>query len=67
MVDDEGRTLEAGAEGELLVRGPQVLQGYWQRPEATAEAIDKVPKFVEFKQELPKSDVGKILRRELRA
>ncbi len=39
-VDAEGNDLEDGKEGELLVRGPQILQGYWQRPEATAEAID---------------------------
>lgn len=161
VVDSEGNTLTAGETGELWVRGPQVMQGYWQRPEATAEAIDdegffrtgdiavihddgfiqivdrlkdmilvsgfnvypneienvlythpdviecavvgvkdeksgeavkafivssnkdvqeadvrdfcrkeltayKVPKFVEFRDELPKSNVGKILRRELR-
>ncbi|MEH6606499.1 MAG: AMP-binding protein [Pseudomonadales bacterium] len=41
VVDDQGNTLPAGERGELLVRGPQVMQGYWQRPEATAESIDK--------------------------
>lgn len=161
VVNSEGDALPSGEEGELLVRGPQVMQGYWQRPEATDEAIDaqgwfrtgdiavihpdgfiqivdrlkdmilvsgfnvypneienvlynhpevlecavvgvkdeksgeavkafvilknnnvseaeirefcrqeltgyKVPKFVEFRDELPKSNVGKILRRELR-
>ncbi len=30
-----------GDEAELLVRSPGVMQGYWQRPEATAEAIDE--------------------------
>ena len=39
-VNAAGETLGSGAEGELLVRGPQVLQGYWGRPEATAEALD---------------------------
>ena len=161
VVNSEGDALPSGEEGELLVRGPQIMQGYWQRPEATDEAIDsegwfrtgdiavihpdgfiqivdrlkdmilvsgfnvypneienvlynhpdvlecavvgvkdeksgeavkacvtsknkslseaeirdfcrqeltayKVPKFVEFRDELPKSNVGKILRRELR-
>ncbi|BFM17010.1 long-chain fatty acid--CoA ligase [Maricurvus nonylphenolicus] len=40
VVDVNGKTLESGEEGELLIRGPQVLKGYWQRPEATAEAFD---------------------------
>lgn len=161
IVGSDGLTLPDGEEGELLVRGPQVMHGYWQRPEATDEALDsegwfrtgdiavqqadgfirlcdrlkdmilvsgfnvypnevesvvyshpdvvecaavgvvdeksgeavklyvvssnpeldtqslrsfcrehlagyKVPRFVEFRAELPKSNVGKILRRELR-
>jgi long-chain acyl-CoA synthetase len=28
-----------GQPGELIVRGPQLMQGYWQRPEATAEVL----------------------------
>jgi len=159
--DDDGNILAVGEVGELCVRGPQVMKGYWRRPEATAEILNaegwlhtgdiakmdekgffyivdrkkdmilvsgfnvfpnevedvvashpgvlevgaigvpdekageavkavvvkkdakltekdvrdycrkhltgyKVPKYVEFRDELPKSNVGKILRRELR-
>jgi long-chain acyl-CoA synthetase len=38
-VDDDGKQTPRGEPGELLIRGPQVMQGYWQRPEATAEVI----------------------------
>jgi long-chain acyl-CoA synthetase len=34
-----GCELKIGDEGELLVRGPGVFRGYWNRPEATADAI----------------------------
>jgi long-chain acyl-CoA synthetase len=159
--DDAGSRLPVGEVGELCIKGPQVMAGYWQRPEETAKVIDaegwlhtgdmakmdekgfffivdrkkdmilvsgfnvypnevedvvalmpqvlevaavgvpddksgeavkvvivkkddsltaeqvkafcreqltgyKLPKFVEFRTELPKSNVGKILRRELR-
>lgn len=159
--DDDGKVLEQGEIGELFAKGPQIMKGYWQRPEETSNVIDsqgylatgdigymddqgyffivdrkkdmilvsgfnvfpneveevvamhpkvvevaavgvpnelsgelvkvfvvkndkslteqdlithcrqhltgyKVPKLVEFREELPKSNVGKILRRELR-
>ena len=161
LMDGSGKVVTDGEEGELWVRGPQVMMGYWERPDATDEAIDaegffktgdvavklddgfykivdrikdmilvsgfnvypneienvitshndvlecavvgvkdkdsgeavkafivcknsepteaelrefcrqeltayKVPKFIEFRDDLPKSNVGKILRRELR-
>ncbi|WP_314139958.1 long-chain-fatty-acid--CoA ligase FadD [Buttiauxella noackiae] len=160
LIDDEGDEVPPGEPGELCVKGPQVMLGYWQRPDATDEILQdgwlrtgdiavmddegfmrivdrkkdmilvsgfnvypneiedvvmqhsgvlevaavgvpsgasgeavkifvvkkdaslteealivfcrrhltgyKVPKLVEFREELPKSNVGKILRRELR-
>ncbi|MBQ4889006.1 long-chain-fatty-acid--CoA ligase FadD [Shewanella sp. MMG014] len=39
--DDEGNVLAQGETGELFAKGPQVMQGYWQRPEETAKVIDK--------------------------
>lgn len=38
-MNDASKELEVGEEGELLIRGPQVMMGYWKRPEETAEAI----------------------------
>jgi long-chain acyl-CoA synthetase len=37
--DDDGKLLPVGTPGELCVRGPQVMQGYWQKPEETAKVI----------------------------
>lgn len=37
--DDAGRDVPLGERGEICIRGPQVMAGYWNRPEETAQAI----------------------------
>ena len=39
--DDAGRDVAIGQPGEICIRGPQVMAGYWQRPDETAKVIDK--------------------------
>ncbi|SHF38598.1 long-chain acyl-CoA synthetase [Lampropedia hyalina DSM 16112] len=38
-VDERGHAVAAGVAGEIAIRGPQLMQGYWQRPQETAEAM----------------------------
>ncbi|MCE9854310.1 long-chain-fatty-acid--CoA ligase FadD [Shewanella chilikensis] len=38
---DDGQVLPQGETGELFSKGPQVMLGYWQRPEETTKVIDK--------------------------
>ncbi len=40
LMDDDGKLVALGEPGELCIRGPQVMDGYWQRPEETAQVID---------------------------
>jgi len=40
LIDDDGREVtKLGESGELCVRGPQVMQGYWQRPDETSKVL----------------------------
>ena len=39
IVDTNGNALPPHAEGEVLLRGPNIMQGYWRNPEATAAAL----------------------------
>ncbi|MCT7352435.1 AMP-binding protein [Streptomyces sp. 15-116A] len=39
IVDEQGEEVPFGEQGEIVVRGPQVVPGYWGRPEATAETF----------------------------
>jgi len=39
--DDDGNEVALGERGEICIKGPQVMAGYWNRPEETAQIIDR--------------------------
>ena len=39
LLDDDGKEVPAGMPGEIAIRGPQVMAGYWQRPDETAKSM----------------------------
>jgi long-chain acyl-CoA synthetase len=39
ILDDDGNPLPIGSTGEIAIRGPQVMAGYWNRPEETAKSM----------------------------
>jgi len=41
ILDDEGNMLPLGEVGEIAIRGPQVMKGYWNRPDETAKVFTK--------------------------
>jgi long-chain acyl-CoA synthetase len=39
VVDDQGREVPIGKEGEIIISGPMLMKGYWNRPQETAEVL----------------------------
>ena len=39
IVDEQGREVTQGEVGEILIKGPNIFKGYWERPSATAESL----------------------------
>ncbi|MGH8709154.1 MAG: long-chain-fatty-acid--CoA ligase [Burkholderiales bacterium] len=39
--DDDNRPVPLGQPGEICIKGPQVMKGYWQRPDETAKVLDR--------------------------
>ncbi|WP_405006893.1 acyl--CoA ligase [Kitasatospora purpeofusca] len=57
VVDGEGKRLPAGEHGEIVVRGPNVMSGYWRQPELTAQ---RYPRTEGLFPELRTGDYGRV-------
>ncbi|MCD8519885.1 MAG: AMP-binding protein, partial [Alphaproteobacteria bacterium] len=53
--DDKVTPMKLGERGEVCIRGPQVMKGYWEKPEATAEVLRETP---EGDMRLYTADIG---------
>ena len=52
LADESGVPLANGSTGELVVRGPHVMRGYWEKPELTAERLKPAPTSSPFAGEI---------------
>jgi len=41
LLDDDGNEVAFGEQGEISIRGPQVMKGYWNRPDETEKVMTK--------------------------
>lgn len=39
ILDDDGNEVALGEQGEICIRGPQVMKGYWNRPDETEKSM----------------------------